>query len=157
MVNYRVWGLYFRWQLNVHCSLLLQSQWKKGSCVKNETQYNWSSTNCLAWEATLSPAKIYLKLITLCRYCIYYCWCSVWISCCTGCCWNISLVDLGEKEAQHERHWRWMLHTCYALKWTVVLESQKYICTIFFLFLRLGTIFSSLSTAWWSLLKHLYF
>ena len=42
----------------------------------------------------------------------------------------------------------------------IMLSNEKFwnprnISVIFFLFLRLGTGFSSLSTAWWSLLKHL--
>ena len=94
-------------QVNVHRSLKLKSHWKKGFPLwKMELNTTEVRPNCLAWEDTFSLTKIYLKLITLCRYHRYYYWCSVLISCCPGCCWNISLVDLQEKEAQHKRHWR---------------------------------------------------
>ena len=92
--------------LLVHRNLKLQSQWKRVPLWKTKLNTTEVRENCLTWKDTLSLTKIYLKLITLCRYCMYNCWCSVWISCCIGRCWNICLVDLQEKEAQHVKHWR---------------------------------------------------
>ena len=43
-----------------------------------------------------SLEKNYLKLFMHRRNHRYYCWCSVWISRFTGCCWSLGLVDLQE-------------------------------------------------------------